>query len=316
MAHFRQRNGRWTVEIRIKGCKPVTKTFRTKAAGATWARKAEDDLRAGVYGATAVTTLLSALLRDYETQFTPRKRAQVQERSRLRVLGAHLGHHSVANLAPQCIVDYVDERLVDVVSDTVRRELSTLAVVLDTARSLWGVQFAENPVRVARETLKAHGALLPGKKRERRLRPGEWRQLLRALPTAALGPVKVAVRTGMRRGELVAIRKEHLRGSLLDIPKTKTGKARTIPVSRKVRKLLEGPLWGMKADSLTQAFERACEKAGIEDLRLHDLRHEATSRLFEKGLEIQEVALITGHEDWSSLKRYTQLRPETVGKKL
>jgi hypothetical protein len=47
-------------------------------------------------------------------------------------------------------------------------------------------------------------------------------------------------------------------------------------------------------------------------LRFHDLRHEATSRLFERGYQIHEVAQFTLHESWNELKRYTNLRPENL----
>lgn len=57
-------------------------------------------------------------------------------------------------------------------------------------------------------------------------------------------------------------------------------------------------------------------EAGIKDLRLHDLRHEATSRLFEKGLHIMEAAAVTGHKTLSQLKKYTHLRAEDIAKKL
>ena len=50
----------------------------------------------------------------------------------------------------------------------------------------------------------------------------------------------------------------------------------------------------------------------IPDLHFHDLRHEGTSRLFEQGYEVQQVALVTGHKDWRHLKRYTNLRPEDL----
>lgn len=53
-------------------------------------------------------------------------------------------------------------------------------------------------------------------------------------------------------------------------------------------------------------------KLRINDLHFHDLRHEATSRLFEQGYQIQEVAIVTGHRSWDMLKRYTQLRPESL----
>jgi integrase len=61
---------------------------------------------------------------------------------------------------------------------------------------------------------------------------------------------------------------------------------------------------------------RTIRRAGIEDLRFHDLRHEATTRLFEKGLNLMEVASITGHKDLRMLRRYTHLTAEDLARKL
>jgi Phage integrase family len=51
-----------------------------------------------------------------------------------------------------------------------------------------------------------------------------------------------------------------------------------------------------------------CQFLGIDDLHFHDLRHEGVSRLFEIGRNIPQVAAVSGHRSWSSLKRYTHLR--------
>ena len=64
--------------------------------------------------------------------------------------------------------------------------------------------------------------------------------------------------------------------------------------------------------SVGTAFRRACQELKIEDLHFHDLRHEATSRLFEAGYEIPEVSLVTGHKDWKMLRRYLNLRPHQL----
>ena len=73
---------------------------------------------------------------------------------------------------------------------------------------------------------------------------------------------------------------------------------------------------GGTGDMLTiGAFARACRFLGIDGLRFHDLRHEATSRLFERGYQIQEVAQFTLHRSWATLKRYTHLQPEHIPEK-
>jgi hypothetical protein len=64
--------------------------------------------------------------------------------------------------------------------------------------------------------------------------------------------------------------------------------------------------------SVGTAFCRQCRELKIDDLHFHDLRHEGTSRLFEAGFSIEQVALVTGHKDWKMLRRYTHLKPETL----
>lgn len=65
-------------------------------------------------------------------------------------------------------------------------------------------------------------------------------------------------------------------------------------------------------ESVSASWDRACQRLGIEDLHFHDLRHEGICRLFESGLQIQEVSMISGHTSWTTLKRYTHLRPQDV----
>ncbi len=126
-----------------------------------------------------------------------------------------------------------------------------------------------------------------------------------------------AVETGMRIGEIAAMEWNHINWDkqTLLIPITKTDKAREIPLSKRVQLILKANLsrsdgrsvsvWDI---SITQAFGRACKRLGIDNLRYHNLRHEAVSRFFEKGLNTMEVALITGHQDLRMLKRYTPTR--------
>jgi len=133
--------------------------------------------------------------------------------------------------------------------------------------------------------------------------------------------IDFALETGRRRGVILNAKREHVQGQFLRIPETKTEKPRTIPLSKKALQILkkapkQGNLFLLRPDSVTQGFNRACKRAGIEDLRFHDLRHEAISRLFEKGLAVQEVAAISGHSDWRTLKRYTHVLPENIAKKL
>ncbi len=130
----------------------------------------------------------------------------------------------------------------------------------------------------------------------------------------------------MRQGEIVGLRWRHVnmarRTALL--PDTKNGESRTVPLSSVAVDLLKalprsinGEVFpGVTTEAVKQAFIRATRRAKIEDFHFHDLRHEATTRLFERGLNIIEVSSITGHRDLQMLRRYTHLRAEDLAKKL
>ena len=129
----------------------------------------------------------------------------------------------------------------------------------------------------------------------------------------------------MRRGEILNIKWQHInwtKNTLL-IPETKTGQPRKVPLTTKAvtsLKQLEvkdlGLVFSIKADSVSQAFKRSCAIAKVNNLRFHDLRHEATTRFFELGLNVIEVGAITGHKDLKMLNRYTHLKAEKLGEKL
>ena len=86
--------------------------------------------------------------------------------------------------------------------------------------------------------------------------------------------------------------------------------------SDKVIPIEEEPIFQITGSRLFKDFQKLREEVGIVNFRWHDLRHEATSRLFEKGLNIMEVASITGHQDLKMLKRYTHLRAEDLVERL
>ena len=163
-------------------------------------------------------------------------------------------------------------------------------------------------------------------KRDRRLVGDELPRRLAAAHAygGETGPlITWAIETAMRRGEIAAMRWDHLdrKARVLLIPETKTGTPRRVPLSTAALAALppagvvpnappqrpDGRVWGMRPDSISQAFERVCKAAGIEGLTFHDLRHQATSRLFEKGSNPMQVAAITGHQILQMLERYTQL---------
>lgn len=350
------KEGTWQVAIRRPGAKPVYKTLDKKAQAKIWARETESAMDAGSFEdfRKAEKTLLADMLDRYLEEITPTKKSQRTEKASIANLRAGLPHFVLASIIPQVVVDYATVRLKVVTSDTVRRELQILSEVFATCRALWGITCL-NAVPEARQMLTRRRLLQPGIKRERRLFPGEQEWLLgvkhKALktPTQITEVIEFLLQTAMRRGELAAMRKPDInkKASTLRIPESKTDhqtgeKGRTIPLSPRAMQILDslparidGSVWiYTDADAISRAFSRTvamarrayeaeCLKTGqdvdpeyLTDLRLHDLRHEAASRLFEMGLSVPEVASITGHTDWDSLKRYTHPDAGVIAKKM
>ena len=172
--------------------------------------------------------------------------------------------------------------------------------------------------------------------RTRRLEAGEEQRLLIGANDQLQRIITLALETGMRRGEILSIKKSHINysKSVLLIPSTKTDQPRTIPLSSQAITALRGQMRASQRVSgeiiplhethlftytprgLSGAFLRLHRRIGIKNLHFHDLRHEATTRLFEKGLNPVEVATITGHKDTRMLMRYTHLRAEDLVEKL
>ncbi|MEX2359654.1 MAG: site-specific integrase [Gammaproteobacteria bacterium] len=256
---------------------------------------------------------------------TPGKRGAGPEAARLRAMARHpIAKRTAAALRGVDIAGYRDDRLRVVSGASVRRELVVLAHVFEIARKEWGVALA-NPVRDIRRPPN-------GRPRVRRLRAedNEASRLMAACAEARnrllLPLVELALETAMRRGELLALRWEHvtLARRTAYLPDTKNGEARAVPLSSRAIEVLTalGPrragsvFAGLTPEAVKQAFRRAARRANLVDFRFHDLRHEATTRLFERGLELMEVASITGHKDPRMLRRYTHLNAERLARKL
>jgi len=323
MATIRKRGDSYHVQIRKKGYPTVTKSFLLLADAQKWARSVERDIDKGVFQdtATAENSTLGDILDSYAKKILPSKKSRKTVLSQIRVIKPLLGNYSLSKLSPALLSQFRDQRLESADAQTVRKDLSLLHRVVVTAVKDWGISLPlGNPVALVRLPSQPNG-------RDRRLETGEEEKLLKALkdtPTVRT-IVELALETAMRRGEIAAMKWEHvnLKARTLLIPDTKTGTPRTVPLSTKAIALLsnlprniKGVVFDVAPDSITQAFDRACTRAELEGLRFHDLRHEATSRLFEKGLNPMEVATITGHKDLRMLRRYTHLRAEDLARKL
>ena len=134
----------------------------------------------------------------------------------------------------------------------------------------------------------------------------------------------MAVETGMRRSELLAMRWDDVDvgARTVLLRSTKNGHPRTVPLSPRALEIIRDTprfgkiVFGVSANAVRLAWERLKRRAGVTDLRFHDLRHEAVSRFFENGLNMPEVAAISGHKDPRMLMRYTHPKAEAIALKL
>jgi integrase len=325
MASIRKRGNKYQVQVRRIGQASTSKSFHELKDAKAWARLMEVKADKGDLLADPKIlkqTTLAEIVRRYRCTISPRKRSCDTERL---VLSAFLLHPicrlRLAELRSEDFAAYRDERLRKVKPSTVRRQLAIIKHALEVARDEWSVPIQGNPLT----RLRFNGA---DQRRERRLRPGEQGALhaaARACRNRLIAPIIiVALETAMRRGEILALKRHHIdfdKRTLL-IPESKNGRARTIPLSIPAIELLskhcatDGRLFPITANAFRLAWERVKRRAGIEDLHFHDLRHEAISRFFEKGLSVPEVALISGHRDLRMLLRYTHPMSAGILKKL
>lgn len=330
----------WRVQIRRRGMPPMYKTFNYKDDAEKWARQMEAELDRGLYlpRRDAERTTFAELAERFEKEYAPHHYRANGWKHKLKHLKDGLGEYALIAITAKVVGKYRDDRLSQpdpryrknpvgaprVSPATVKTELDLLSKVLDVATKEFGIALPNgNPVASIRKPKDAG-------KRERRLIGDEETRLLAECGTSGntwLAPAaRLAIETAMRQGELLSLDWKHvdMKRRLAILPMTKNGEARAVPLSPAAISVLQGlpravsgrviPVPRM---TLYKAFERACARAGIADLTFHDLRHEALSRLAERGdFSVLELAAVSGHKTLQVLKRYTHLQAERLADKL
>ena len=225
---------------------------------------------------------------------------------------------TLARLRSADVAEFTQQRRREGVEpNTIRLDLSQISRVLQTAKSSWHMEHLVNPVR---NLDKARSLIPPDRKR--RLRPGEEERLMNAADPHFGQIIQFALVTCARRGEIADLQWDNvaLTRRKMRLVDTKNGTDRTVPFSSVARGILEdlprrrdGRVFGMTDNQITKTMAAVREAAGIEDLRFHDLRHEAISRLFERTrLAARQIAQITGHKTAQMLWRYAHLRADDL----
>ncbi len=332
MGTLRQRGGRWHAQIRLRGFLPQTASFQRKTDAKTWISDTESALRAGRHFPAAESrrrTLAELAERYLETVQRRRPHAYAKERTTLEWWKAKLGRYALANITPAMIAEKRDELLAENIGTdkapqrrgpaTANRYLALLSKAFSLAVSEWR-WLKDHPMRggqVSRET--------PPQGRVRFLSDDERKRLLAACRASGVPDLELvvllALTTGMRRGELRALRWADLdlQRRVAVLEKTKNRERRAVPLMPEMVELLKDRVRRIDTDlvfpqrgsarpiDFDKPFAQAVKVAKIEDFRFHDLRHTAASYLAMSGATTPEIAAVLGHKTLAMMKRYSHL---------
>jgi len=320
MATFVLANSKTKVIVRKQGYPTHCKTFLKKSDGIIWARKVESEMERGLFEDTtkAKTILFSTVLDKYYASCVARNLKALRFiKAHSNIIKDSLAQLRLIDIDSQCLANYRDSRLKNASPATTKIELGIIVRALKFAMNELGIHLPSTP-QIKYPTVS--------NSRIRRASKEEIINIKANISNLEINVIiELAIQTAMRRGELLNMQWQHINwiNKTLLIPVTKTDQPRTVPLTVEAIAHLRqlsiqdlGPVFRVKADSVSQAFKRSCAKAKIDDIRFHDLRHEATTRLFELGLNVIEVGTITGHKDLKMLNRYTHLKAETLGSKI
>ena len=340
--------------IRRKGHEAVSRSGFSSAKDAKdWALVLETEMLYGIklppkVPDTPKLTLAEAL-RDYEKKVTVGKKSAKREISRIdRLWKDKISSRPIASITKSDIKDYIDRRRIDpnhrnaakpISDSTIRLKIMLLSAIF-TYRINELSEKLVNPV----STISLNGAQL----RDRVLEENELDYLKRGIALAmprfpgAVDLIDVALETGMRQGELLAVEYNdlYLNGRYLYLANTKSGDPRKVPLSPTALKIFQRldalqpnkdrRIFPIPQDAVVRGFKTGCIKgqelfesehgtlphpAFLVDLKFHDLRHAAATRL-TRVLSAQELARMFGWRTMDMVLRYYKADVETIADKI
>jgi integrase len=267
----------------------------------------------------------------YRDRVSVHKKGYDQEKYRIGLYFRYpIADKPIRSITSADIAGFRDQRLSEtnprtgnrLAAATVRLDLALLSDMFRIGKIEWDI-CDDNPVANVRKP-----KLSPG--RDRRITAREERLILRYCAQRQtremIAIFQIALETAMRQGEILSLCWEHinLQARIAHLSETKNGSKRDVPLTMTARDLLtaqgvqsSGRVFSYTSSGLKSSWRSMIKNLGIVDLHFHDLRHEAISRLVERGtFDLMEVAAISGHKSLSMLKRYTHLRAQRLVRKL
>jgi integrase len=336
----RKRGRSWQEQVRIKEKGVIvyseSATRETKQAATLWKLQRLDEIKKhGWRKVVVTTTTVEQLLRDYQTlkARTARPLGRGFEHSLGAVASSELGKLSLDALTSAKIVEFaVGLHESGQAPATVMHHMATLRAAINSAGPMFGTKVDAGQVTNAIKQLKQLAVAGPSTKRDNRVADEDLSEIIdvfrsqeAVIPMESI--VRMAIALPRRREELLTMEWKNISADnatikLMDTKDPRKYREETVPIPPAALAIMaslpriDDRVLPYKPESVSARWQRAVRRVGKEHLRYHDLRHEGISRLFEQGLTIEEVALISGHTSWTTLRRYTHLRPQDVTAKL
>jgi integrase len=340
MASISKIGSRWRALVRKAGYTRC-QTFGTRALANSWATTIEqeiDQLKSTGYLQPKGLTFGDIVDR-YTREAYPLKPWGRSKTADLKLLKASLGNELVANLSHERIMEaFTAMHDGGAGGVTVSARAGYLVTVLSTAKDVWRLNVPLDAAKSARSAMAKLGLIKKSKHRDRRVTDAELQRIIThverkatAIPFGDI--VWFSVATSMRISEVCRLQWDDLHEADKTIrirdrkhPSAKLGNHQVVPLLDNLNGhnayalVLKQPRKGKRIfpvnpRTVSDYFTEAVSQLEIEDLHLHDIRHEAISRLFAAGYRIEEVSVFSGHRDWSMLKRYTHLRAADLHRK-
>ena len=309
MATIRKRNNKYQVQIRIKGLS-TSATLISLDHARRWARQKELELESKLkLGELYRPKYFKEIILQYKQKVTSLKKSSHNENIIIESLARNLWMLiPLDKLQPIDITNYRDERLGKIKPSSFAREFGILRHALKIASVEWGWEVPIDLFRHIKIPMVYHRIT-------RRIQDKDLELILQHTKdhnNIYLYPVIVlALETAMRRGEILSLKWADIdfKRRLITVENTKNGHPRIIPMTDKSYNILKTLnvknefVFPLTTNSLRLLYQRLCKRLSLK-IRFHDLRHEAISRLFEKGNTIPEIAAVSGHRTISQLFRY------------
>lgn len=338
MASITQRNGSYRVRISRKGQSAITKSFKSEFEAHKWIRQIEVQLELGIYQETSkkrhiqLDITAPEAIERYISSHVIHKLNQRTESGILRLIAKRWEDRKLASITKQDVLLLKEDLLKQGrAASTINHYLNAISQLHQVAMNEWDMNLT-NPINGIKRMSEPQG-------RMKRLMPEAEKNLLTYSNESSFSPLSsiiiIAIETGMRSGEILSMKWEDV--DLLNrrvlLRRTKNGESRVIPLTYRAKEVLE-QLQTNKNNELVfpycrwrvrKHFVKAVGKAKVNhigaqnpfiDLRFHDLRHEALSRLSDFGLNVIELSTISGHKTLGMLKRYTHPSHNAILNKL